>query len=152
MFQLLPQSNTPRWVIILIDLVISAIALGFAYIIRFDLKADEEMIRQEWEILSRSIVIFFLVKAIVFYLFSIHKGLVRHTSTADMKRIFFAVAACSLLFLGLGFVRVFWFDGYFLFPTSVLLIEFLASFVLIIVLRFTVKLLYLESIKKQGRR
>jgi len=149
MFQLLPQSNTPRWVIILIDLVISAIALGFAYIIRFDLKADEEMIRQEWEILSRSIVIFFLVKAIVFYLFSIHKGLVRHTSTADMKRIFFAVAACSLLFLGLGFVRVFWFDGYFLFPTSVLLIEFLASFVLIIVLRFTVKLLYLESIKNK---
>ena len=149
MFQLLPQSNTPRWVIILIDLVISAIALGFAYIIRFDLKADEEMIRQEWEILSRSIAIFFLVKAIVFYLFSIHKGLVRHTSTADMKRIFFAVAACSLLFLGLGFVRVFWFDGYFLFPTSVLLIEFLASFVLIIVLRFTVKLLYLESIKNK---
>jgi FlaA1/EpsC-like NDP-sugar epimerase len=149
MFQLLPQSNTPRWVIILIDLVISSMALGFAYVIRFDLKADEEMIHQEWMILSRSIVIFFLVKAIVFYLFSIHKGLVRHTSTADMKRIFFAVATCSLLFLGLGFVRVFWFDGYFLFPTSVLLIEFLSSFVLMIGLRFTVKLLYLESIKNK---
>lgn len=149
MFQLLPQSNTPRWVIILIDLVISSMALGFAYVIRFDLKADEEMIHQEWMILSRSIVIFFLAKAIVFYLFSIHKGLVRHTSTADMKRIFFAVATCSLLFLGLGFVRVFWFDGYFLFPTSVLLIEFLSSFVLMIGLRFTVKLLYLESIKNK---
>ncbi len=149
MFQLLPQSNAPRWVIILIDLVISSMALGFAYVIRFDLKADEEMIHQEWMILSRSIVIFFLVKAIVFYLFSIHKGLVRHTSTADMKRIFFAVATCSLLFLGLGFVRVFWYDGYFLFPTSVLLIEFLSSFVLMIGLRFTVKLLYLESIKNK---
>ena len=154
MFQLLPQSNTPRWVIILIDLVISAMALGFAYLIRFDLKADEEMIRQEWLILSRSITIFFVVKAAVFYLFSIHKGLVRHTSTADMKRIFLAVATCSLLFLSLGFARILWFDGYFLFPTSVLLIEFLASFVLMIGLRFTVKLLYLESIrnKEEGER
>lgn len=149
MFHLLPQSNTPRWVIIVMDLLLSAIALGFAYIIRFDLKADPEMIRQEWMILSRSILIFFAVKGIVFYSFSIHKGLVRHTSTDDMKRIFFAVSLSSLLFLVLGLLRVNFWDGYYLFPSSVLLIEFLASFVLMIGARFTVKLLYLESIKNK---
>jgi FlaA1/EpsC-like NDP-sugar epimerase len=149
MFHLLPQSNTPRWIIIVLDLLLSAMALGFAYVIRFDLKADPEMIRQEWMILSRSILIFFAVKGLVFYGFSIHKGLVRHTSTDDMKRIFLAVSLSSLLFLVLGFLRQTFWDGYYLFPSSVLLIEFLASFVLMIGARFTVKLLYLESIKNK---
>lgn len=149
MFRFLPQNNTPRWVIILTDLILSAVALGFAYLIRFDLRADEHMIRQEWMILSRSLFLFFAVKGIVFYVFSIHKGLIRHTSTDDMKRIFFAVFFSSVLFVAFGLIRKFFFDGYFLFPTSVLLIEFLASFVLLIGARFTVKLLYLETIKNK---
>lgn len=131
------------------DLLLSAAALGFAYVIRFDLKADEEMIRQEWLILSRSLFLFFLVKGVVFYLFSIHKGLVRHTSTDDMKRIFGALATSSFIFLVLGFARKAWVDDFYLFPLSVLIMEFLVSFVLMIGARFTVKLLYLESLKNK---
>lgn len=145
MFQL--KANTPRWVIILLDLFLSFVALAFAYLIRFDLKADANLIAKEWEILSRSIVVFFGVKLIVFYLFKIHKGLVRYTSMEDIRRIFLAVLTCSLIYLGLGFVRYSVLDGYFLFPTSVLIMEFLASFVLMIGSRFFVKLLYLESLK-----
>ncbi len=149
MFQLLPQSNTPRWVIIVMDLILSALALGFAYIIRFDLKADSEMIRQEWMILQRSLLLFFVVKAVVFYAFSIHKGLVRHTSTDDMKRIFLALTLSSLIFLVLGILRKQFVDGFYLFPSSVLIMEFLACFVLMVGARFTVKLLYLETLKNK---
>ena len=85
---LLARSATPRWVIMVIDQVIGLIALIMAYLIRFDLKADLSLIMRQWEILSRSILIFFVVKAIVFYAFRIHKGLIRHTSTSDMWRIF----------------------------------------------------------------
>jgi FlaA1/EpsC-like NDP-sugar epimerase len=145
MFRL--QASTPRWVIVLMDLVISFIALIFAYLIRFDLKADPELIRQEWQVLSKSIGIYFLVKLIVFLAFKIQKGIVRHTSTEDLKRILLATATCSLIFFGLGLLRYYFVDEYFLFPTSVLIIEFLMDLLLMIGSRFFIKLLYLESIK-----
>lgn len=145
----LPKANTPRWIIIIIDLTMSLISLAFAYLIRFDLKADKELIRHEWAILSQSILIFFGVKFIVFYLFKIHKGLVRHTSTEDMRRIILASVVSSFAFLVLGILRFYFYDGFFLFPMSVLLMEFLCSIVLILGGRFAVKLMYLESIKSK---
>lgn len=147
---LLPKSNTPRWIIVVLDMLLSTMALLFAYLIRFDLRADKELVRQEWEILSKSILIYFGVKFLVFYAFKIHKGLIRHTSTEDMRRILSASIVCSLLFFGIGLIRFYFFDGYFLFPMSVLMIEFLASVVLILGGRFAIKLMYLESIKVKG--
>lgn len=144
---LLPKSNTPRWIIVVLDMLLSTMALLFAYLIRFDLRADKELVRQEWQILSKSILIYFGVKFIVFYLFKIHKGLIRHTSTEDLRRIIAASIVSSILFLGLGLVRFYFFDGYFLFPMSVLMIEFLASIVLMLGGRFAIKLMYLESVK-----
>ena len=149
MFRL--KANTPRWVIILLDLILSLFALVFAYLIRFDLKADRNLIEQEWLILSKSILVFFAVKLIVFYLFKIHKGLVRYTSTEDIRRIFLAVSTSSIIYLLLGYLRFYLVDGYFLFPMSVLIMEFLACLVLMIGSRFTVKLLYLESIKSNQK-
>ena len=145
MFRL--QASTPRWVIVLMDLLISFVALIFAYLIRFDLKADPELIRQEWQVLSKSIGVYFLVKLVVFLSFKIHKGIVRHTSTEDLKRILLATLTCSFIFLGLGILRYYFVDKYFLFPTSVLIIEFLMGLLLMIGSRFFIKLLYLESIK-----
>ena len=144
---LLPKSNTPRWIVVVIDLFLSLVALFFAYVIRFDLKAEADVIKEEWEILSKSILVYVGVKFFVFYLFKIHKGLVRHTSTEDLRRIFFASITSSLLFFILGLIRFHFIDEYYLFPTSVLLIEFLASFMLLLGLRFSIKLLYLESMK-----
>lgn len=145
MFQL--RSNTPRWVIMIIDQLIGLFALGFAYLIRFDLEANREVIELEWERLSGSIIFFFAVKAIVFYVFKIHKGLVRHTSIADLKRIFFAVFTTSVVYLALGIVRRFFFDGFYLLPTSVLIMEFVFTFMLMSGSRFLVKALYLDTIK-----
>ena len=144
---LLPKSNTPRWVIILIDLFLSFIALLFAYLIRFDLKADKNLIQEEWQILSKSIIIFAGIKLIIFYLFKIHKGLVRHTSTEDLRRISLALATSSLIFALLGLIRYLIVDEYYLFPTSVLIMEFLISVFLLAGSRFAVKLIYLESMK-----
>lgn len=148
---LLPKNSTPRWIIIVIDQLLSLVGLFFAYLIRFDLKADTELILQEWKILSKSILVFFLVKFVVFYVFKIHKGLVRHTSTDDLRRILFASVISSVLFLILGVLRNIYFDGFYLFPMSVLLIEFLTSFILISGLRFGVKLFYLESVKTKEK-
>ena len=146
---LLPKNTMPRWVIMIADSFLSLVALSFAYLIRFDLKADPEVIREEWMILSKSILIYMGIKISVFFLFGIHKGIVRHTSTADLRRIFFATALSTLLIAIGGIIRSVFFDGYYLLPTSVLLIEFLASFVLLLGSRFIVKLMYLESLKSK---
>ncbi len=144
------RTRTPRWVIALFDLVIAGFALSFAYLIRFDLKASKDLIAAEWLILSRSILFYFLVKYLVFQYFQIHKGLVRFTSTEDLTRIFKASFICSFIFLIGGMVRFYMFDGYFLFPMSILVLEFILSFSLGIGSRFVVKLIYLESVKLEG--
>ena len=144
---LLPKANTPRWIIILLDLLMSLMALFFAYLIRFDLKADVLIIKTEWDILSKSIVFYIVIKLVVFYLFKIHKGLIRHTSTEDLRRIISASLICSILFVGIGILRYHFYDDYYLFPTSVLLIEFMAASILLLGSRFAIKLIYIESVK-----
>jgi FlaA1/EpsC-like NDP-sugar epimerase len=100
-------------------------------------------------ILSKSIGFYFLVKFSVFYFYKIHKGLVRYTSTEDLKRIFLAVLNCSFIFLIAGFIRYKFLDDYFLFPMSVLILEFLAGFAFAVGSRFIIKLLYLERTKSK---
>jgi len=140
----------PRWVIIIIDQFLSFAALIFAYLIRFDLKADRALIEKEWMILSKTIWVYFAVKILVFYFFKIHKGLIRHTSFEDIRRIFLAVLTSSIIFVILGLTRAYFLDQFFLFPTTVLIMEMIFSFVFLIGARFTIKLLYLESIKSTG--
>jgi len=146
---LLPKSNTPRWIIIILDIIMSLTALFFAYLIRFDIKTDESIIANEWAILSKSIWVFILVKLVLFYVFKIHKGLIRHTSTEDLRRIISATFLSSIIFAILGYLRYEFVDDYFLFPKSVLIVEFLASSVFLVGSRFIIKLIYMESIKSK---
>jgi FlaA1/EpsC-like NDP-sugar epimerase len=144
-----PKKNMPRWVIMVVDLVLSAISLFLAYLIRFDIKADADLWKTEWDILVKALPVYFVVRWLVFYLFGIHKGLVRHTSTSDFRRLFLAVTTTSVLFFALGFVRL-KLDGFYLFPISVVVIEYLFCLFLVTVSRFTIKLWYLESTKTKG--
>lgn len=142
-----PKKNLPRWIIILIDLFISAFSLVIAYLIRFDIKADDAQWKFELGIVKYSIIVFFVVRFIVFFSFGIQKGIVRHTSTSDFKRLFLATTTSSFVFAILGIIRYNWIDGYYLFPMSILVIEYVFCFFLLAVSRFVVKLLYLESVK-----
>lgn len=144
------KKNTPRWVIVAFDLLIHIFALFFAYLIRFDLKADFSLIADEWAILSKSIWYFIAVKIVVFAAFQIHQGVVRHSSTADFKRIFMAEISATLLFILGSMVRFYQLDGFFLFPNSVLVMEFIFSTAFVISGRFVVKLLYLEYTRDKG--
>jgi len=144
------RSRTPRWVIVFLDLLINVFALFFAYVIRFDLDSQSELIKEEWLLLKDYLWIFLIVKLVVFYLFKIHKGLVRYTSTHDLNRIFIAVSSCTLIFAGIGLIRYNFIDAFYLIPTSVLIVEFLASFAFTVGSRFIIKLIYLESQKNKN--
>jgi FlaA1/EpsC-like NDP-sugar epimerase len=147
-----PKKNTPRWIIILIDVFISALSLLLAYLIRFDIMADAAVWQEEWQVLSKSLIYFFAIRIIVFFLFGIHKGIIRHTSTADFRRLFIAITTTSLLFFAFSLVRFYAFDGFYLFPISVLVIEYVFCVFLATMSRFTIKLWYLETIKGSGEQ
>lgn len=147
---ILPKKNVPRWIIIVIDLFISAVALFFAYLIRFDLSADIELWKKEWEILSSSLLVYFGVRFIVFYLFGIHRGIIRHTSTSDFRRLFLAITVCSGVYLLFSFLRHSFYDGYYLFPRTIFVLDYILCLFFFVASRFTIKLLYLESMKNKG--
>ena len=146
------RRHTPRWVVVLLDLLLNLFALAFAYLIRFDLKAEYSVIQEEWNVLSKSILFYIFIKFSVFQLFRIQKGLIRYTSTEDLRRIFLAVFTCSIIFALASVVRAEFLDGFYLFPTSILIMEFLVSFAFTIGSRFIVKLIYLESTKNKSEK
>jgi len=128
----------------------SVLALLFAYLVRFDLEAKETLIEEEWSVLSKSLWFYLLVKLVVFYILRVHKGLIRHTSTQDFARIVQATAICSIIFLGAGLIRAEFIDEAYLFPMSVLIMEFAFATIFIVGSRFLVKLIYLESTKSKS--
>ncbi|WP_107038240.1 polysaccharide biosynthesis protein [Brumimicrobium mesophilum] len=136
--------NTPRWVVIILDIFIALLALGLAYLIRFDFYTDSKNLAKEWDYIKYSLPFILLLKPVVFYFFKIHKGLVRHTSLEDVKRIFFALLSYSLIISFAGAIRYFFIDGQYILPISIIVVEFLASLLLMIGLRFTVKIIYFE--------
>ena len=146
------RKHTPRWVVVFLDLLLNLSALAFAYLIRFDLKAEYSVIQEEWNVLSKSIFFYVFIKFTVFQLFKIQKGLVRYTSTEDLRRIFLAVLTCSIIFTIASVLRAEFLDGFYLFPTSILIMEFLVSFAFTVGSRFIVKLIYLESTKDKSEK
>ena len=140
----LPITSTPRWIIILIDIFVSMVALATAYFVRFDVYNDKERILIELENLQSSILYILLIKLLTYYVFKIHKGLIRFTSFEDVKRIFLAVFTSSLVILAAGLLRHVYIDDKYLVPTSVLIVDFLASIILLVGFRFTIKVYYYE--------
>ena len=147
----LPEIRTPRWVIILLDLLVFLLALGTAYLMRFEVYSNTKIIEYELNHLLKILPILIAIKLVVFYLFKIHNGLIRHTSFEDIRRLFFAVATTSVTFLVGGLIRAEFFDGRYLIPTSVLFMEFFTSLLFLIGLRFAIKVYYYETTKPINR-
>ena len=144
---LLPISKTPNWVIFLIDIIISIFSLFLSYFIRFEF--DIKTIQGLLFIKSLfSILIFLFVKLFVFYFFKIYQGHIRHTSILDVKRILFSIGTSTLIFFLINFVRETFIDSIYLFPISIIIMEFFISYSLIIGFRFAVKIFYIESFNK----
>jgi FlaA1/EpsC-like NDP-sugar epimerase len=144
----LPDARTPRWVVVVVDLLLSFIALALAYLVRFDVYSNMAEVLKEWGVLQSSLPFYIGIKLLVFYVFKIHKGLIRYTSFEDIRRIFLAVTTSTAILLIGGLARAYWFDGAYLLPISVLFTEFLTSIFLLVGFRFAVKVIYYEVTQK----
>lgn len=142
----LPVRNVPRWVIFMVDLGIALLALLVAYIVRFD--AANIPIEEEYDIFITGLPIYLLVRGFMFLAFKIHSGMIRHTASADVKRVIFSTSLGTLILVAISFIKYRTFGDYFLFPSSVIIVEYFVCISFLLVFRFAVKLLYMEELKR----
>lgn len=134
----------PRWAITLIDLAMCTVSLLAAYQLRFNFNVPQV----EYDLLWPVLPIFLAVRLGWYLGFGIQRSMVRHTGTEDAKRVFLVVLGGSLTLLLLNLLRSQFVDGKFVLPTSVVIIDFLGSAVLLIASRIAFKLLHL---RRQGK-
>ncbi|PKP19409.1 MAG: polysaccharide biosynthesis protein [Bacteroidetes bacterium HGW-Bacteroidetes-21] len=134
------RSNTPRWVIFLIDIAIVAFSLGMAYLLRFNFSVPDGEIYY----LKYVIPIVFAVRAISFVVSRLYAGIVRYTSTHDFARIFIVSLIGSTVFVLVNLVSYYAFNWIFVVPFSIIILEFLITVFVMTFSRLLVKALYLE--------
>ena len=135
------QRLFPRWGILVIDLVLCSMALASGYLLRFNFQVPQN----EVDLLLPVLPIFYAVRGASFLLAGIPRLMVRHTGTEDARRLFLTVLAGTLALGVAGLVRYFLVDGKYLLPTSVMVIDFMATAMLVIVSRIAFKLIHLRS-------
>lgn len=138
--------HAPRWLIFMADIIIACMALIVAYLVRFD--STNLPFDAEYEIFISGLPIFIAARGLSFFAFRIHKGMLRHTAAADVKRVIFSVTTGSFLIILISMIKHRFYDGFYLFPSSVIFVEYFVSISFLLVYRFAVKLTYLEVVKR----
>jgi FlaA1/EpsC-like NDP-sugar epimerase len=103
--------------------------------------------KNEWLAHWPEFITYLCIKGLIFYLFGIHKGLVRYTSIQDSQRILKANLSATLIFILISALRANAWDTTYLFPSSIILMEFIISLMFLIGSRFVIKLWYIETVK-----
>src|SRR6185369_13101656 len=91
---LLFSKAVPRWVILLVDLVITFSSFTLSYFIVKQFQFSE-ILRGHFFIYTG---LYFVLSLLVFYFMRIHTGLLRYSNIHDMMRIFLAMLFTGVLF------------------------------------------------------
>ncbi len=127
-------SIIPRWIIFLLDIVISAICFLSAYLIRSEF--DFNVFKQPLVLTNLLILLAFNVS--LFSLFKVYAGIIRFTGLQDTFRIFFVVVFVNAGYYLLDLFLLQWYE-YRLISASILIINLLLSFVALSSYRVIIK-------------
>ena len=139
---------SPSWLIIVFDLILALMSLAISYlIIFFDSQKSINILYTEFYNLKYQILVFTILKFLIFYFFKIHKGLLRYSSNDDFKRIFIALTTSTFALLLIGTLRYYCFESKFIFPRIIIVLEFLISLFLLFGSREIVRRIFQNSFK-----
>ena len=134
-----PKNTTPRWIILMVDLLGVFLAFVFAYLIRFEFHPPGD----EW---ARGVFFFPILlsaRLISFLIGKTYAGIIRFTSNQDGIRIFLVLSIGSVVLMALNISRKFWAeDELYFIPISILVLEYLFVLFFQLVFRATVKYIY----------
>lgn len=140
--------HAPRWIIFLLDLVLSITSMGIAYLLRFNMS-----IPAEWSAkFSLVFPLVLIVRGTAFMIFRTFAGLIRYTSSRDSARIMYVVAAGTGVLAAINLLAFTVTGGTFIFPMSVLMTDFLILLFILTALRMLMKNTYYDLFNKNDDR
>ena len=139
----------PRWIIFTLDLLICLSSLTIAYAIKDNFDLSSINLVQ----FSRNALIISLISTIVFLAVKTYAGIIRYASAQDSIRILFAVLVSNGVFFLINMV----FEAFTkqeLISISILVINGLTCFLLMVIYRVLIKyfFLYVKNLKLDKRR
>ncbi|SDM17048.1 NDP-sugar epimerase, includes UDP-GlcNAc-inverting 4,6-dehydratase FlaA1 and capsular polysaccharide biosynthesis protein EpsC [Pedobacter antarcticus] len=134
----------PRWIIFTLDLAICIISLTFAYLLRLNFDLNH----LDYVEFSRNVLILTSLNAIVFVIMKSYSGIIRYTSAQDSFRILYSILFSNSLYfvVNMAFVAT---GSHPLIPTTVLVVNALTCFGLLISYRILIKyfFMYIKNMK-----
>ncbi len=138
------HDHFPRWIILIIDLIISFVSITLAFLLRFNFKIPVYYLDPSlFQAVYYSIPIVVGIRLITFLVSKSYTGIIRYTGTKDAGRIFLVVITGSII-LGVTNLISYRLNGHFFVPVSVIGIDFLSNVFLLTGSRLFVKSIYLE--------
>ena len=128
-----------RWVIFGKDLLLLAMALIAAYLLRFNFSMTDDQVQNMW----MHLVMTSAVSIISFLIFKPYAGIIRHTSLEDIIRLAKSIAFNGVAILLLNISIPFWGKGWFPhMPYSIMIIYILSGLFLLLFTRMIIKILF----------
>ncbi len=134
------RKHTPRWIILIIDLIISIGSIIFAYLLRFNFDYKN----QHFENILNVIFFVSLVRLTLFIITRMYSGIIRYTGTRDTLRILLVVLISNLIYIISNYISYFFVNGQYMIPFSIILIDFFISIFSMTTFRLIIKSLYAE--------
>jgi FlaA1/EpsC-like NDP-sugar epimerase len=136
------KKHTPRWFILIIDLVISVFSIVFAYLLRFNFDLKNPF----FDNIHLIIIYIFFVRLIFFLITKSYAGIIRYTGTKDMIRIFLVITYTNSVFAGVNYFMYFFINGEYIIPFSAILIDYFVAIFLLTGFRLFVKTVILKRV------
>jgi len=139
----------PRWFIFILDLIISFLSLTIAYLI----KSNFDFTNVNHIELSRNVLILGIISTLVFVALKTFSGIIRYTSAQDSFRILSAILITNGIFFLITTISVASNKSP-LISNSLLIINCLVCFLLMVTYRIIVKyfFLYIKNLKLDKKR
>ncbi len=142
------KRNSPRWLVFLLDLGISAFSLLIAFSLRFNFAIPYQYIAN----ISVILPVFLGIRALSFAIGKTYAGIVRYTSIKDTERILAVISFGSIALAGINLLFYSSLSGGYLIPFSVLIIDFITTVYLMTASRLLVKFVYGELVHAKKDR
>jgi len=140
--------NTPRIVILIIDMFIVVASVVLAYLLRFNFSIPEV----EMDVFPQVLGYIALVRIISFLIGRTYVGIIKYTSTEDVIRIFLVIFSGSLIFVLTNLITFYGINGLFFIPFSIIIIDFITTVLIMTAFRIVVKVAYMEMATPSGER
>ncbi|GGW50911.1 polysaccharide biosynthesis protein [Arenibacter certesii] len=133
-----------KWIVLAIDLMLTALTFVLSYLVRFNLTLDFDFSKLK---LQLPVIVTFTL--IAFLVTGSYKGVVRHTGVRDVYNIFNAICLASIITIFMIILnRELDFMSGFTVPISIIIIHSLLNFIALTASRYVFKTAYYNLMKE----